>query len=473
MSRREDYELHRSGDNVAELLTKVENLARVASTGNYNDLFNKPSIPSTAGFITKTVNDLVYYYTKSEVYNKTEVDQIVSTIKQFTIRVVDALPHPPTMNTMNILYLVPSAEPRTNNEKDEFITVEKDGGYAWEQVGSTAVDLSGYVTIDSLNDTLENYVTQDDFDDYVGNLCAVRYISQQLTSSQKATARDNIGATAPEVFWAEYGVTTAAEIDTAVTAGKVVVARYGGSDYLLSKHANGEAYYYFGNILGSSFNWLRLQVSNNTWAAGVQGAEVASNKSQSVETDKTSTSKYPSTKAVADFVAGNDKVFIAEYGTTTFAEITNALADGKVVVVMRVLNSGTDNENIVFYGGPDNVFNFAYVFSRLFFDPDGRGSTTEQIGVGADDIWGEAGQKILEDASYKVSSWSPVPNDYQYPTEKLVKDSLDGKQPTIDAQHKLDYSLIANTPTIPVLESMTASEVTNAVNTAWDNVMNA
>jgi hypothetical protein len=61
-----------------------------------------------------------------------------------------------------------------------------------------------------------------------------------------------------------------------------------------------------------------LQVSNNTWAAGVQGAEVVSNKSQSVETDKTSTSKYPSTKAVAEAI--DEKV-----ESMTAAEVTNAV----------------------------------------------------------------------------------------------------------------------------------------------------
>lgn len=116
-----------------------------------------------------------------------------------------------------------------------------------------------------------------------------------------------------EVFWAVYGVTTAAEIDAAVAAGKVVIARYVGQDYLLSKHASGDSYYYFGNILGSSFCWLRLQVSNNTWVAGVQGGEVVSNKSQSVETDKTSTTKYPSTKAVADALAGKQDTIDADH----------------------------------------------------------------------------------------------------------------------------------------------------------------
>jgi len=55
-----------------------------------------------------------------------------------------------------------------------------------------------------------------------------------------------------------------------------------------------------------------------------------------------------------------------------------------------------------------------------------------------------------EDKANKVSSWSGTPTDVHYPSEKLVKDSLDGKQATIDSSHKLSVSLldgVDNTPT--------------------------
>lgn len=49
-------------ENAADY-TKTANLATVATSGSYNDLQNKPTIP-----------DVSNYYTKSEVYNKTEAD---------------------------------------------------------------------------------------------------------------------------------------------------------------------------------------------------------------------------------------------------------------------------------------------------------------------------------------------------------------------------------------------------------------
>lgn len=37
--------------------------------------------------------------------------------------------------------------------------------------------------------------------------------------------------------------------------------------------------------------------------------------------------------------------------------------------------------------------------------------------------------------------------------------ALAGKQPTIDASHRLDYSLLSNTPTIPTVEALTTAEI--------------
>jgi len=45
--------------------TKTSNLATVATSGSYNDLSNKPTIPDVSSFITKDVNNLTYYTLKT------------------------------------------------------------------------------------------------------------------------------------------------------------------------------------------------------------------------------------------------------------------------------------------------------------------------------------------------------------------------------------------------------------------------
>ena len=48
------------------------------------------------------------------------------------------------------------------NIKDEYITLESSGSYSWEQIGSTTIDLSEYVTTQALNVALDGYQTKID-----------------------------------------------------------------------------------------------------------------------------------------------------------------------------------------------------------------------------------------------------------------------------------------------------------------------
>lgn len=119
-----------------------------------------------ATFITSSVNNLTNYYLKSETYTKSEVEALISAIKQFSYTVASSLPTA-SAETMYKFYLVPSADPQAQNVKDEYITVESSGSYSWEQIGSTAVDLSGYVTTTALNTALANYVASETIDSIV------------------------------------------------------------------------------------------------------------------------------------------------------------------------------------------------------------------------------------------------------------------------------------------------------------------
>ena len=115
-----------------------------------------------ATFITRLVDNLANYYLKSETYTKGEVDNLIGAIQGFTYIVVSELPTA-SAETMGIVYLVPSEDPQTQNVKDEYITirsgVEGSYTYSWEQIGSTAIDLSGYVTTEALNTALADYTT--------------------------------------------------------------------------------------------------------------------------------------------------------------------------------------------------------------------------------------------------------------------------------------------------------------------------
>ena len=107
--------------------------------------------------MTNAVNDLVNYYLKSETYTKTEVNSLISAVSTLDIQAVSTLPTTDISTTT--IYLVPSADPGTQNAKDEYINL--DGTSAgWEMIGSTQIDLSGYVTDTELNTALSSYQTK-------------------------------------------------------------------------------------------------------------------------------------------------------------------------------------------------------------------------------------------------------------------------------------------------------------------------
>lgn len=137
-----------------------------------------------ADFITRSVNDLVNYYTKTDTYTKTEVQNLLDAIKQFRYEVVASLPAA-SASTMGTIYLVPSDNPDTQNVKDEFIAIQSGSTYSWEQIGSTAIDLSGYSTTVEMNaaiaSALTSYYTKAQVDSLVQTINAA--IAQKAAQS--------------------------------------------------------------------------------------------------------------------------------------------------------------------------------------------------------------------------------------------------------------------------------------------------
>ena len=125
------------------------------------------------------------------IQNQTDLIALISAIPGLEIVVVNTLPTA-SADTMSKIYLVPSADPQNQNVKDEYITIDNGASaqtrYTWEQIGSTAIDLTGYVTDQELATALADYVLSSSITD------VLRYSSQSLSDAQKAQARTNIGA---------------------------------------------------------------------------------------------------------------------------------------------------------------------------------------------------------------------------------------------------------------------------------------
>ena len=186
-------------------------------------ILNKPTIPTqtsqltnNSGFITKTVSDLTNYYTTSQTYTQTEVDNLISAIPKFAIQVVQTLPT--TNISTTTVYLLASGE-ETQNLYTEYIYVNN----AWEKLGTQTVDLTGYAlesdiptnVSDLTNDA--GYLTSYTETDPVFSASA----AAGITSSNISTWNGKQNALATQTAYTSKGSATKVPQITTNTLGQV------------------------------------------------------------------------------------------------------------------------------------------------------------------------------------------------------------------------------------------------------------
>ena len=167
------------------ITNEVDNLTNYYTETEINGLLNnkadKSSVPTKlsqlnndTGFITNAVDNLTNYYLKSETYTKTEVNDLIGQIKTISIQVVDTLP---TTGESNIIYLVPK-EGSKDDIYNEYIWVNN----AWELIGSTQIDLTGYATEDWVNTQIANFLTESQITQLINNSLANYYTQEQVNN---------------------------------------------------------------------------------------------------------------------------------------------------------------------------------------------------------------------------------------------------------------------------------------------------
>lgn len=178
-----------SGDTVSwnQLQATGTKIAEIDINGTSQDVY-APKPPSKtselnndSGFITNTVNNLANYYLKSETYTQAEVDALIAAIVTIDIQVVASLPISDISTTT--IYLVPTSDPELQNIYDEYINTDGTSG-GWELIGTTAIDLSNYVTTTDLATALASYVTSASLTTILGNYVLSSSLAAVATSGQ-------------------------------------------------------------------------------------------------------------------------------------------------------------------------------------------------------------------------------------------------------------------------------------------------
>ena len=86
----------------------------------------------------------------------------------FQYKIVTALPSPPKKDYENIIYLVPNPQGANGNIFTEYICINRNSTYIWEQIGSLTTDVN-----------LDDYVTKTEFN----ALKSIMLTAQNVTTS--------------------------------------------------------------------------------------------------------------------------------------------------------------------------------------------------------------------------------------------------------------------------------------------------
>jgi hypothetical protein len=151
------------------------------SAESRNPVQNKTIYNALALKVEKTANDLINYYTKTDVYNKSEVRQLIGAINTLTIEVVEQLPTQDISTTT--IYFVEGA---TAGSYDEYIYVNN----TWVQIGDTQIDLSDYVTSTQLSTALQDYYSKLAVDALLDSYYTKTQVDTELNTKQDTLTFD-------------------------------------------------------------------------------------------------------------------------------------------------------------------------------------------------------------------------------------------------------------------------------------------
>jgi hypothetical protein len=147
----------KSGDEPVKILlagTSATDL--LLDPNSTNAIANRAVYVALSEKIDMTVRNLLYYYTKEQVFTKEEIQDLLGTISTMDIRVVSDLPT--TDISTNTIYFLESA--LTEGAYDQYVYIQG----SWVKIGDTEADLSQYLKNEDFTIRIADYYTKEQID---------------------------------------------------------------------------------------------------------------------------------------------------------------------------------------------------------------------------------------------------------------------------------------------------------------------
>lgn len=259
-------------------------------------------------------------------------------------------------------------------------------------------------------------------------------------SEGAAVWEDESGGGSDNVFWAVYGETTYSEINQALEDGKIVKCLYDGKEYLYywTSLTSWNVHHFFNLSRAAGVVISTVEIySNDEWYDLNIPLESSANKVNSISSSSNN-NHYPSAKAVYDALVL--KQDILTFDNTPTANSNNPVKSSG-------LKTAFDNVTAV-ANGKTACYVFNTVSELETWLSDSSHTSTLHVGdvflIRAIDVpdywWDGTAKQQLETTKIDLTD---------YATKAELNSGLSAKQNVIDSSHKLPYSNISGTPTIP------------------------
>jgi hypothetical protein len=178
----------KSGDEpVKVLLAGTSATDLLLDPNSTNAIANRAVYVALSEKIDMTVRNLLYYYTKEQVFTKEEVQDLLATLSTMDIRVVSDLPTS-DISTSTIYFLESAL---TEGVYDQYVYVQG----AWVKIGDTDVDLSDYLKNEDFVIRIADYYTKTQIDALIATYYTKTQIDDFLADKQDKLTFDSTPTT--------------------------------------------------------------------------------------------------------------------------------------------------------------------------------------------------------------------------------------------------------------------------------------